>query len=65
MSDDTPLWLLIANTMLGVVLILWVAVTLVPFLFGAEPLLPEMELAFFSMCAWAGWNSHLILRKLP
>lgn len=65
MSDDTPLWLLAANALLGVALIVWAFATLGPFLFGLEPLLPGMDIAFCSLCAWAGWNSHLILRKLP
>lgn len=65
MSEDTLLWALAANALLGVVLIAWCFATLGPFLFGAEPLLPGMEIAFLSMCAWAGWNSHLILRRVP
>jgi hypothetical protein len=62
MSEETPLWALIANCLAGLALIAWVAMTLGPFLFGEAPLLPGMELAFFGMCAWAGWNARLILK---
>jgi hypothetical protein len=65
MSEDTPLWAPALNALLGVVLLGWAFLTMGPFILGMEPLLPGMEFAFIAMCAWAGWNSRLILRRLP
>lgn len=62
MSENTPLWVLAANCALGVVLIAWMILTLIPFLLGTEPLLPGMEAAFVGSCMWAGWNASLILK---
>lgn len=63
MDENTPLWMLAANAVLGLALIAWVAATLVPFLLGRDAALPGLETPFFLMCAWAGWNAHLILRS--
>lgn len=57
MSKDAPLWVLVTNCLVGLVLLAWVAVTLGPFLAGRDALVSGMDVAFVGLCAWCGWNS--------
>lgn len=65
MNKDSSIFALAFNALLGVLLLVWVALTLPWVLLGSEPPLPGTVAAFVSMCAWAGWNANYLLRVRP
>lgn len=65
MNESTPLWLLIANCICGLLLIAWSLVAIVPLIVGRDPLIPGAAFAFALTAAWAVWNARIILKGQP
>ncbi len=61
MTEDSLFWL-IANALVGLSLVAWVGLTLPWLLIGSTPPVPGVEVAFVSLCVWAGWNADRITR---
>lgn len=65
MGENVPLWMLLANCAIGMALIVWMGVTLIPFLAGFQPVVPGLYIAFPLCCVWAGLNATSIMRWKP
>jgi hypothetical protein len=53
---DWPLWLLAGNAVLGLGLIVWSGLSVMPLVFGADPIAPGGELAAAGSAAWFVFN---------